>query len=602
MEHADESERIETMRRLTAKRSLAAAVALGVWLLVVGSPRMPSAQSGTALVVKGGHLINPRTGTTIANSAIVIENDRIVAVGGADSVPIPAGARVVDAAGKFVLPGLWDSHAHTRDFDGLLNIHHGVTSTMDMGNILDWIMVMAESRAKQASVGPRIFPHGMSIGGTHGQHQWNVKDPEQARWAARQNVEAGASFLKVYQNATPAMVQAVVDEARKSGLPVAGHLVATSARDAVTAGVTFLAHGSGVAASTIRDQAIAERIKRRDMRDEYGGATATSNALQDPAMFDDLIQLMVSRNVIYEPNIVQVFRGIYPQFDAYQLENHRLSVQPALHFVPEMFVRMWATDFPFPGEYPPPPDLRERMEKSLASHLLFMRKYAAAGGKLSIGTDAYYHMIPGLAVWQEMELMADAGVPSLAILQAATINPAQFVRQDKELGTVEPGKLADLIILAKNPLENVRNIRTLETVIQHGKVQDRTLRPEYRNPIPRPYQRVNSTLPQPRLSSVEPSAVPIGTKDLVLTITGLNFDPRNRALWNSVDLRVLELTRTTVKVAVPLDLVAAPGTYKVHMITGGRVPQPSENFQEVMVTFGRTFQQRWNGQKLSKDF
>ena len=575
--------------------------AAGLLLVAVaaGQGVAPGARRSGTLVVRGGSLIDPRTGNTLPNATIVIRGDRIESVGA--NAPVPADADVVNATGKFVLPGLWDSHAHTRDFDGTLYLNHGVTSTMDMGNILDWIHVLAEAREKQQSVGPRIFPQGMSISGTHGQHQWNARTPDEARWAARENIKAGAAFLKVYQHATPEIVKAVAEEADKAGLNLAGHLVATDARTAVEAGLRLVAHGSGIAAATVRDPAVATRIKRREMRELYGGSAATSNGLQDPAMFDDLIKLMVEKNVRYEPNIVQQFRGLYAQWDRFQLENHRLSMLPELHFIPEMFVRMWATDFPY-DPYPAPPELFARLKKGYENHMLFTKKFAAAGGKLTVGSDAYYHMVPGLSVWQEMEMMAEAGVLPLQILQAATVNPAEFVHKDKDLGTVESGKLADLIVLRKNPLENIANIRTLDTVVQHGKVQPLGYRKDYRVEIPRPYQRVNSSLPLPYISAIEPAAIPIGTENLVLTITGRDFNEENRVLWQDKDLQVLEVTPTVTKVAVPRAFVAAPGTFKVHMVTGGRVHAPSITFGEVMVTFGRTFKQRWNGQTLNKIF
>ncbi|MBI4481582.1 MAG: IPT/TIG domain-containing protein [Acidobacteria bacterium] len=127
-------------------------------------------------------------------------------------------------------------------------------------------------------------------------------------------------------------------------------------------------------------------------------------------------------------------------------------------------------------------------------------------------------------------------------------------------------------------------------------------RSDYRSPIPRPYQRVNSELLRPYLSSVQPSAVPMGTQELELTIKGRDFHEENRVLMDQTDLRVLSVSPTEMKVLVPDHLLLAPGTRKIHMITGGRVHQPSLNFAEVMVTFGRRFNERWNGQKLSIEF
>jgi imidazolonepropionase-like amidohydrolase len=564
------------------------------------TPRANAAPSGP-VVIRGGTLIDVRTGSLVPNSVIVIEGERITRVGTAAQVPAPAGANVIDATGKFVMPGLWDSHAHTRDFDGELNINHGVTSSMDMGNVLDWILALQEARDKGLVVGPRIFPQGMSIAGRLGPHQWNVKTVDEAKWAAHENINAGVNFLKVYQDATPEMVKAVAEIAHAAGLNLHGHLRRTDAREAILAGINALAHGTGIAAATSPPE-VSARIRGgraeggegRDPAEQFGSA-------DDVAQFDDLIKLMIDRDVRLEPNFVQLFRGIYPQWDAYQLEIHRLATQPALYnSIPEMFPRMWATDFTFP--YPAAPDLMVRLRKGLSNHQLFTRKFAAAGGKLLVGTDAYYHMMSGLAVWQEMELIADAGVPALKILQGATINPAEFVHQDKNLGTIEAGKLADIIILGSNPLTDIKNIRTLERVVQHGRLQELGYHNDYTVGIPRPYQKVNNSLPVPHISSVEPSAVPSDSKSVVLTIKGRDFSKEDRVLWEDTDLRVTSFSPTQITAVVPDDLVRAPGTRKVHMITGGRVHEEGESFGEVMVTFGKSFKGRWNGQKRSIEF
>lgn len=566
-------------------------------------------QNSAVLVLQGGTVIDVQTGRLLPDTTVLIRGNRVEQVAPTAQVQVPAGAQVINTAGKFIMPGLWDTHAHTRDYDGDLNINHGVTSTMDMGNLMDWIIAVQEAREKQVWIGPRIFPQGMSIGGTLGPHQWNAKGTEEAVFGAKQNIAAGVSFLKVYQNATPEMVKAVANAAHAAGLNLHGHLGRTDAREAVLAGINAIAHGSGIPAATAPPE-IAEQIKTGRRSAGAGDAEAINPegplaySYEDPAKFDDLIKLMVDRGVRLEPNIVQVFHGVYPQWDAYQLETHRLAMRPELHYLREqyeMYARMWDTDFTF-RPYPPTPDLLVRLRKGLANQQLFARKFSAAGGKLLAGTDNYYHAMAGLALWHELELLADAGIPPLKILQAATINPAEFVHQEKNLGTVQAGKLADIIVLGKNPLEEIKNIRSLETVIQNGKVQELGYKSEYRILIPRPYLPVNGELPRPHITAVTPVAVPAGTKSLVLTIKGSKFNKAHRVLWDDVDLKVLDLTPTEMKVAVPDDLVNRLGTWKVHIITGGRVHQEGDNFQEVMVTLGRRVEQRWNGQKMNAEF
>jgi hypothetical protein len=254
---------------------------------------------------------------------------------------------------------------------------------------------------------------------------------------------------------------------------------------------------------------------------------------------------------------------------------------------------MWDTAFTFP--YPPTGKVKTTLDKAYANHQMFVKKFSDAGGKLFTGTDNYYHVIAGLGLWHEMELLGAAGVAPLKILQAATINQAEFVHQDNNLGAVEKGKLADILILARNPLQDIKNIRSLETVIQHGKVQTLGYNSGYRITIPRPYLPVNGALPQPHITSVSPVAVPMGSKNVVITVKGKDFNRQNRVLFGDLDVPVVSLSPTELKIALPDDVLNRMGTYKVHMVTGGRDHRPSLNFQEVMITGGKRVETRFNG-------
>lgn len=590
---------------------LRSAVLPALWALLLAAVAVRGQapqQANQATVIQGGTVVDVRTGALQPNSVVVIEGNRISRLGAAGQVQAPAGATVISAAGKFIIPGLWDSHAHTRDYDGDLNINHGVTSTMDMGNLMDWMSAVQEAREKQLWIGPRIFFQGMSIGGTLGPHQWAAKNAEEAAWGARQNVAAGASFLKVYANATPDMIKAAADVAHAAGLNLTSHLGASDARQAILAGVNAIAHASGIPPVTAKSPEL-EALMRGE-----GGATPgvaglnlsgpLEHAYQDPAKFADIIKLMVDRDVRLEPNLVGEFHGGYPQWEQYQLETHRLAMRPELTYMREnyeMYVRMWDTDFTI-RPYPPTSDMIPVIKMALDNQNEFVRRFSEAGGKLFTGTDNYYHVIAGLGVWHEMELLAAAGVKPLKILQAATINPAEFVHQDKNLGTIEAGKLADLLILGRNPLEDIKNIRSLETVIQHGKVQELGYKAAYRILIPRPYLPINGELPKPHITSISPSGVPVDSKNLVLTVKGTRFNALNRVMWDDTVLKVVKFSPTELQVAVPDDLLDRIGTWKIHMITGGRVHQPGDNYMEIMVTAGRRMEQRWNGQRMSTEF
>jgi imidazolonepropionase-like amidohydrolase len=564
--------------------------------------RSQTPDSDQPLVIQGGSIVDVVRGTLIPNSVVVIEGERITHIGTAGQMTVPANAHVIRADGKFVMPGLWDAHNHTRDFDAVLHINHGTTSVMDMGNLLDWIMVQAEGRMSGELFGPRIFPDGMVIAGRIGPHEWAPKTVEEARWAARKDIEAGATFLKVYQEATPEMVKAVAEEAHKAGLNLHGHLRVTDAREAALAGINALAHISGISAATVPPEYSAKVRKRESPFRELGYSGGLNSYLDDTSKYDDLIKLLVEKGIKIEPDIIAMYKGVYPQWEKFEAEDHMVvaKYQEGIR-VSDDFWKNWATGFPYDRSNP---ETMARLKKGLENHNLFARKFVAAGGKTLTGTDAWGIMLPGLALWHEMELEVDAGLPILAVLQGATINPAEFVHQEKNLGTVEAGKLADVIVLGRNPLQNISNIRSLETVIQHGKIQKLGYKYPYEqyNPIPRPFYPTTSVLQRPFLTTVSPVAIPRGSADVILTIQGRDFNEQNRVLWNNVDLEVVKFGDTEMQVRIRANLLKQVGTYRIHMMTGGREPEDSYNYIGVLVSFGKRFETRYNGQTMKPEY
>jgi hypothetical protein len=374
-------------------------------------------------------------------------------------------------------------------------------------------------------------------------------------------------------------------------------------------GIDALAHGSGIASATAISEQAAQTLKNRRAGElaEMGVGGPIANHLQDSRKFDEIIKLMIDRNVRLEPNIVVTFNRVYPQSARFHQEDELLLLQTSLR-IPPSYIRSWTAEAQF--RKPPSPELLTKMKTGLANHQLFARKFVAAGGKILVGTDSNVFVVPGRAVWHEMELLADAGIPPLAILQGATMNPAEFVHQDNNLGTIEPGKLADIIILGLNPLQDVRNVRSLEAVIQHGKLQKLGYSYTQRNPIPRPYFATSGQLPRPYITSITPVAVPMGSGPFLLTIRGRDFNKANRVLWDNIDLEVAKFSSTEVQVVVPADLLRQVGAYKVHMMTGGREAEEnyefrqeeSYNYQNVLVTFGAKFNERWNGSTRTNEF
>ena len=221
--------------------------------------------------------------------------------------------------------------------------------------------------------------------------------------------------------------------------------------------------------------------------------------------------------------------------------------------------------------------------------LRFIRMFAEAGGLVLAGTDASSWAIPGLAVHQEMEILVEeAGFSPMEAIQSATYNNAKGFRVLDRVGTIEEGKLADLIILNKDPLEDIQNTLEIQDVIMDGKVVERGYHAWYRNPLPRREvegQRWLSALktitwrtpafgqPTPGIESVVPSTVVEGGPTLTLTVKGLNFTDRSAVDFDGVPVPATRLSETELQVSIAARLIANVGAYPITVEN----PQPLQD-------------------------
>ena len=170
--------------------------------------------------------------------------------------------------------------------------------------------------------------------------------------------------------------------------------------------------------------------------------------------------------------------------------------------------------------------------------------------------------VPGLSMHQELELIVESGVSPLVALQAATINPASLMRMTDRLGTVEPGKVGDLVILDENPLENIRNTRKIWRVISRGRVLDGEYHPDFKNPIPKTDPEQSSHFfPSPRIKSASPITLVEGEADPIVKVQGTGFIPYSFILWNGHKLKTDFISEDELQARIPPELLKA-GAYQ----------------------------------------
>jgi len=332
-----------------------------------------------------------------------------------------------------------------------------------------------------------------------------VKDVASARELARLLAERGVDFIKTHSGLSLEQMKAVAEEADKFGLRLASHMGdSIGAREAVEVGTTMLVHSRGIAQDTLSDPKLLEELKAGRFKLGTGGGVY--HYAMDPAMFPSLIDFLVARNIFLQTDFVYSAQGLYDQWDTFKAQRIKILEDRDLAYIEPAQSRGWVNPAWLNNETEEEKDLRRQGYRKM---MRFMREFVAAGGKILPGDDAKGRAMLGIGVHDELQLLVeDGGIPPLKAIQAATKNPAEFLGKEEDLGTVEPGKIADILVVRGNPLENIRNTRNIDMVMMRGKIQDRTYHAGYANPIPRNPRGYPTNPPVPVLESISPFFAP----------------------------------------------------------------------------------------------
>jgi len=405
------------------------------------------------------------------NQTVIITRQRITAVGETGKLQEPAGAQVVDATGKFLMPGLWDMHVHMNDSASFLKLFlaNGVTGVRDMGSDLQLVLDLREQIASGAVLGPRIVTSGPNFSGMRRRTD-HISTAEEARAAVRQRKQAGADFIKLHSLLPPDAFFAAVDEANKQGLTAVGHVtLGVKVSDAAKAGLKSIEHLEGVLIET--------NDLEDDLRQEIS-VLIREGRLQHPQIHLDLA---LRYRDSYSPERAQRLAALFADLETWQCptiigpETQALASDamaggfvgyPNLRYIPLEIRESRSRDNRFS------PAQVANLKVLAASWRELAAVMHRAGVPFLAGTDAYggRMLLPGFSLHDELSIFVQVGFSSLEALQTATINPARFLDREDELGTVEPGKLADLVLLDANPLDDIANTRRISAVVVNGRL------------------------------------------------------------------------------------------------------------------------------------
>jgi imidazolonepropionase-like amidohydrolase len=402
---------------------------------------------------------------------VIVKDGRIVELGKSSAVKDPAAATTVDGAGKYLIPGLWDMHVHTVFGDWLprnekialpLFVANGVTGVRDMGGDLDVLKVWRASIKAGRLLGPRMVIAGPMLDGPVPRFPSSapVKDAAQGREVVDELTARGVDFIKIQSLIPRDGYFAAADEARKLGIVFVGHVPdAVRASEASNAGQKSIEHFTGIfeGCSTIEDQLI-----------KGPKSLGVNVKTYDPARAEALIALMAKNQTWQVPTLVWE-RG------QWLVDDIDLSHDPLTKYAPPawkdrtwpMFVKDILKDM----DTDPLAVRKQFVQMELDMTLAMFR----AGVPFMAGTDtaAGVHVFPGFSLHQELGLFVRAGLSPMQALQTATLNPAKFLGTLADQGTVERGKVADLVLLDANPLDDIANTQKIRAVILAGRYFDR---------------------------------------------------------------------------------------------------------------------------------
>ena len=434
------------------------------------------------LALTGGTVIDVRTGAQRRNATVLIEGGRIAAISVGENTP--ESARTVDATGMWLLPGLMDMHAHITGGPNVRKdkLHHlylayGVTTVRDTGGNLTLLRLLRNRIESGSHIGPRVFFAGPLLDGAT--PVWPamsimVDTPERARSAVEFLASQGVDFIKIYNWVPEASLQVILDTAHRLGLRVTGHVPRTiTMTRAIQLGMDCLEHiritGRELLPSDEADRIDPLPVARRE-------TLLWERFELESEQMQRLIRLVADSRVFFDPTLL-VDSAL--SLDGYAIDTEH----PANADVPEAVRQAFARE-----ERPPIFDSSEvnleTARNGFRKRQRLVQMLHEAGARLLAGTDCFGlgKQLPGLGLQHELALLVDSGLSPLAALQAATVTAADALGQSEILGTIEPGKLADIVLVEADPLSDIQNARRVRMVVKAGRVYEAaTLREQGRS-------------------------------------------------------------------------------------------------------------------------
>jgi imidazolonepropionase-like amidohydrolase len=440
-----------------------------------------SAQPSAPLAITHVTLIDATGGPPQLNQTILIEGGHITAVGASSTVKVPKNARTIDATGKFLLPGFWDMHVHLAGVTAdpawskqvllPLLLANGITGVRDMGGDLDVLLSWQRDIESGALLAPHLVVAGpfIAAGGKKTPEQYPIANADEARAAVDDLKKRGANFIKIISMPSRDAFFAVADESKKQNIPFVGHLPfeigAGEASDAGMRSIEHLLYSAFALSFSSKESELRPRLVQAEHSGDAAAweqiaheADATYSTEKAAALF----QTLKKNGTWVTPTLASLDITSHP-------ENWKTD-NPLLAFVPPTMAKQWRNSLDDDG-------MKKRaawLARQASNDWKLTGELHRAGVPLLVGSDSLDPFVfPGDSFHHELAELVRAGFAPMEALQAATRGAAQFLGREKDFGTVETGRVADLVLLGANPVENIGNTRHVWAVVRNGTYYDR---------------------------------------------------------------------------------------------------------------------------------
>jgi imidazolonepropionase-like amidohydrolase len=408
------------------------------------------------VAITGARLFDSETGAVQGGTTVLVSGNRIQQVGPDGSVDFPRSTRVIDAAGKMLLPGLIDMHTHVSDVDGLLHIAAGVTTVRDLANDTEQLLARRQRWDAMSAIGPRVIMAGFMDGpGPYaGPTKVLVDTPEEINDAVDEYARLGYEQIKIYSSIKTELVPVIVERAHSHGMRVSGHVPAfMNAEAAVRQGFDEIQHANMLFLNFLGDT-LDTRTPLR--------FTAVAQHAADLDLESDsvvaFIQLLKDRNVVVDPTVA-IFEGMFGGRPGTIQPN----AAPIADRLPPVVRRGYLG-----GGLPVPEGMDARYRSAFEAMLRMVKVLYDADVTIVAGTDA----LAGFMLHRELEDYVRAGISPSEVLRIATYGAAQVANRSDRLGRVAPGMLADLILVSGDPTADISDIRKVDLVMKDGVLLD----------------------------------------------------------------------------------------------------------------------------------